>query len=115
MDSLAKSIAGLGFPISLGIFTAGTFKTLYETASLEPILKTADQVQNIFENYFPNADFELVRYSLEFDNVREMFRYIKRSGVSGGRRVLDYKQTKSLMSQYPLQILEFEVLFITTH
>lgn len=114
MDRVAGLLAQMGVPISLGIFTAGTFKTLYETASLQPILKTPEETRSVFEPHFPDADFELVRYSLEFDNVREMFRYIKRSGVSGGRRVLDYRQTRALLERYPLNALEFEVLFITT-
>ena len=60
-----------------------------------------------------DADYESVRYVLEFDSVRDMFRYIKRSGVSGGRRVLGYAQTRELMACYPIDYLEFEVLFIT--
>ena len=55
---------------------------------------------------------EVIRYSLSFDSVRDMFRYIKRSGVSGNRNVLTYKGTKRLMETYPLDYLEFEVLFI---
>jgi malonyl-CoA O-methyltransferase len=53
-----------------------------------------------------------VRYRLAFDSVREMFRYIKRSGVSGNRNLLKYKEMKSLMQNYPLDYLEFEVVFI---
>jgi len=41
-----------------------------------------------------------------------MFRYIKKSGVSGGEKQLSYKQIKHLMKAYPLDYLEFEVLFI---
>ena len=61
---------------------------------------------------YMDARFEVLHTTLEFDSVREMFRYIKRSGVSGGRRVLNYAQTKQLMEFYPLNYLEFEVLFI---
>ena len=113
LDTVFKSIHLLSAPISFAIFTSGTFKTLYETAGLTPILKSSDEVIEITNRHF-DAQFEIVRYVLEFDTVREMFRYIKRSGVSGGRRVLSYAQTKYLMSAYPLGHLEFEVLFITT-
>ena len=41
-----------------------------------------------------------------------MFRYIKRSGVSGGVGVLNYREMKNIMKNYPLDYLEFEVLFI---
>jgi malonyl-CoA O-methyltransferase len=43
-----------------------------------------------------------------------MLRYIKRSGVSGGRNVLGVTQMRRLMERYPLEYLEFEVLFIRT-
>lgn len=113
LESVFKSICALNSYISLAIFTSGTFKTLYETAGLSPILKSSDEVIEIADRYF-DAQFEIVRYVLEFDSVREMFRYIKRSGVSGGRRVLDIAQTKALMRNYPLNYLEFEVVFITS-
>ena len=113
MDRVFKSIGALNSSVSLAIFTSGTFKTLYETAGLSPILKSSDEVVECASRYFA-AEFEIVRYVLEFDTVREMFRYIKRSGVSGGRRVLDFSQTKRLMESYPLNYLEFEVVFITT-
>ncbi len=113
LDAVFKSISALKSSLSLAIFTSGTFKTLYETAGLAPILKSSDEVIESARPHF-DAQYEIVRYVLEFDSVREMFRYIKRSGVSGGRRVLTYGQTKHLMNVYPLEHLEFEVLYITT-
>ena len=113
LDGVFASIAALRTPLSLAIFTSGTFKSLYETAGLEPILKSADEVMAIAEHHF-EAQFEIVHYALEFESVRDMLRYIKRSGVSGGRRVLDVAQTKALMRDYPLNYLEFEVVFITS-
>lgn len=113
LNTVFKSIDALNIPFSLAIFTSGTFKTLYETAGLSPILKSSDEVIESASRHF-RADYEIVRHVLEFDSVREMFRYIKRSGVSGGRRVLDFAQTKRLMESYPLNHLEFEVLFITS-
>jgi len=99
-------------PMSLAIFTSGTFKALYECAHLPRLLKSADEVVSLCEVYL-NAEYELLHYTLEFASTREMFRYIKRSGVSAGRRVLNFSQTKQLMETYPLPYLEFEVLFIS--
>ncbi|MDP3465001.1 MAG: methyltransferase domain-containing protein [Sulfuricurvum sp.] len=113
LDTVFQSISELNAPVSLAIFTSGTFKTLYETAELSPILKSSDEVIEIAGRHF-TAEYEIVHYVLEFDAVREMFRYIKRSGVSAGRRVLDFGQTKRLMESYPLGYLEFEVVFITS-
>ncbi len=104
-------IRSLNVPVSLAIFTSGTFKTLLETAGLPPLLRSSDEVEALARRFF-NASCEVVRYSLVFENVREMFRYIKRSGVSGNRNVLTFKETKRLMETYPLDYLEFEVVFI---
>lgn len=107
-----QHINTLQIPFSFALFTSGTFKTLYECASLPPLLKTSDEIIEIAKASF-DVRCEIVQYTLEFDSVREMFRYIKRSGVSGGRRVLSYSQTKQLMESYPLNYLEFEVVFIS--
>ncbi len=106
-------IAALNAPISLAIFTSGTFKTLYESAQIEPLIRSQEEVVKTAQHFF-TCKAELKTYALEFNDVREMFRYIKRSGVSGNRNVLNYKQTKALMRDYPLNYLEFEVLFLTT-
>ena len=63
------------------------------------------------EKYY-NATFEVKNYRLYFETIEDMFRYIKKSGVSGGEKKLGYKQMKQLMDTYPLDYLEFEVLFV---
>lgn len=111
LQTTFEVLSSLHVPVALAIFTANTFKTLHKTAGLKPLLADAAQVELLQKKYF-NANFEIVQYKLEFDNVREMFRYIKKSGVSGSRNILSYKETKKLMQEYPLNYLEFEVAFI---
>ena len=111
LDLVFKNIKKLDAPVALAIFTSNTFKTLNVAASLESILRSAQEIDALQKKYF-NAAFEVVNYRLEFESTRDMFRYIKQSGVSGSRKVLDYKQTKKLMREYPVSYLEFEVAFI---
>ena len=111
LNASLKFIKKLDAPISLAIFTANTFKTMFETANIPPILRTVKEVTDITKKYF-NAQYETVNYKLHFDTTQEMFRYIKKSGVSAGRNILDYKRTKALLNNYPIDYLEFEVLFI---
>lgn len=113
LDRVFKHIKKLNAPIALAIFTSNTFKTLNDTASLKPLLRSVDEVDTLQRKYF-DADFEVINYKLEFESVRDMFRYIKQSGVSASRSVLNYKQTKKLMNEYPVNYLEFEVAFITS-
>jgi len=93
------------------IFTANTFKTLHETANITSPIYSEVVLRETIQKYY-RAAFEIKKYKLHFESVREMFNYIKKSGVSGGERQLTYKQTKQLMKGYPLDYLEFEVLFV---
>ena len=113
LDNVFNHIQELNAPVSLAIFTSGTFATLNKTAGLEPLLRSSDEVKECAAKYF-DADFEVVNYKLEFESTRDMFRYIKKSGVSGSRNILSFKETKRLMQEYPLNYLEFEVTFITS-
>ncbi|WP_304545290.1 methyltransferase domain-containing protein [Sulfurimonas microaerophilic] len=111
LEKVFSNIKSLDAQLSLAIFTSGTFETLHKTASLEPLLLSKDQIYKIQKKYF-DVNFEVVNYRLEFENTREMFRYIKKSGVSGSRNALSFKETKKLMEEYPLNYLEFEVAYI---
>jgi len=113
LDRVFASIKRFNAPIAFAIFTANTFKTLNDTASIESLLRTSDEVNELQKKYF-NAKFEVVNYRLEFDSTRDIFRYIKKSGVSGSRKILNYKDSKKLLNEYPLDYLEFEVAFIYT-
>ncbi len=113
LDRTFAMIASLNAPVSLALFTANTFATLFKTAGITPLLRSAEEVAAAALPWFGDVA-ETVHYRLEFASTREMFRYIKRSGVSGGRNLLGYRETKRLMEHYPLDYLEFEIVFITT-
>jgi len=114
LDMTLASIAALRLPASLAIFTSGTFRTLHETAGLAPILRDREEVVSLLQKHF-DADIETVRYTLAFSSVREMFRYMKKSGVGAGRNMLDYRQMRHLMQSYPLDHLEYEIVFLHQH
>ncbi|MDY0116000.1 MAG: methyltransferase domain-containing protein [Sulfurimonadaceae bacterium] len=111
LESVLKHIKNLESPIALAIFSANTFRTLHKTAGIDGVLRTNEEIVEIAKRYF-DVDVEIVEYQLSFLSVRDMFRYIKKSGVSGSRKVLSYKKTKELMKNYPLDYLEFEVVFL---
>lgn len=107
-----RALSTLSSNFNGAVFTSGTFKSLHETAGVSSSIYTAQTVQDVWKEYYKDVQFEIHQYRLEFTSTREMFRYIKQSGVSSGERKLSYKQTKELMDTYPLNYLEFEVLFI---
>jgi len=112
IEALFAKIARLSFKdFAFAIFTSNTFKTLHQTAHINSPLVSKETILQSAQKYFKYRS-EIVKYRLEFENSMEMLRYIKRSGVSGNRNLLSYKQTKELIANYPTNFLEFEVLFL---
>ena len=111
LSSVLESISRLSKKYYLSFFTSNTFLTLHQIANIKSPIYSKDSIEQALSLYF-NYTIETVKYKLDFDSVQEMFRYIKRSGVSGGSGKLSYKEVKVLMNNYPLTYLEFEVVFI---
>jgi len=111
LEKIFKNIASLKCDYTLAIFTSNTFRTLHKTASLKPILRSAQEIESLAKKHLQATSYTK-NYTLKFDSTREMLRYIKKSGVSGSRNVLSVSQTRALMREYPLEYLEFEVLFL---
>jgi len=110
LDMTLGEIAKLSTEYYFSFFTANTFSTLHKIADIKSPIYSFKHLQNSISKYF-DCSFEIVKYNLSFDTVYEMFQYIKKSGVSGGVRQLSYAKTKELIKNYPLNYLEFEVLF----
>ncbi|CAA6826950.1 MAG: Biotin synthesis protein BioC [uncultured Sulfurovum sp.] len=111
LTNLLSEIALLSDEFLFSFFTANTFKTLHSTININSPILTKEEILEALNQVF-NYEVELIEYQLPFDSVHDMLRYIKKSGVSGGVKQLDYKAIKSLMLKYPLDYLEFEVVFV---
>lgn len=111
LNAALAHISKLSNRFYFAIFSANTFKTLHQVAKIASPIYPIEQLQKSIVRYF-DASFELSNYRLDFDSTYEMLRYIKNSGVSGGKKQLSYAQTKKLIEEYPLDYLEFEVLFV---
>ncbi|WP_295421855.1 methyltransferase domain-containing protein [Sulfurovum sp.] len=112
LDFTLEELSKLSNTFYAAIFTSGTFKTLHQVANINSPIYSAETLQKTISKYYSDVSFVLHHYTLAFDSVREMFQYIKKSGVSSGEKKLSYGQTKYLMENYPLEHLEFEVLFV---
>jgi malonyl-CoA O-methyltransferase len=111
LDTTLKEISKLSNRFYFAIFTSNTFKTLHKIGKVQSPIYSENYIKNSTLNYY-NASFETVNYQLNFDSVYKMLRYIKQSGVSGGKKQLSYQEIKRVIKEYPLDYLEFEVLFI---
>jgi len=111
LDMTLKEISRLSNKFYFAFFTSNTFKTLHKTTKLKSPIYTKEFIENHINRYYITS-FEVINYQLDFNSVYDMLRYIKRSGVSGGKKQLSYKEIKRVIADYPLDYLEFEVLFI---
>jgi malonyl-CoA O-methyltransferase len=102
-------IYSLNADFALSIFTNNTFKNLHNILGIKSSLPSVKKIKKCFKK---NTKFDKKEYIIEFNSTKELFRYIKKSGVSGGKRKLNYKETKNLINNYPYKSLDFEVLFI---
>jgi len=115
LDKPLGAIATMNAPTILAIFTANTFKTLHQTAGITSPIYPCETLHAKLTHHLGDdfrLTFETVEYSLTFDSTLSMLRYIKKSGTSGGERYMSYGETKMLLDGYPLDFLEFEVLFV---
>ncbi|MRI83473.1 MAG: hypothetical protein C6I00_03550 [Nitratiruptor sp.] len=105
-------IAALQSPCSLALFTSATFQSLHQIANLSSPIYSKEELLPLLESLFPRAHLELRQYRLFFPTKRDLFGYLRRSGVSQGVSRLSYSQAKRLIRDYPHRYLEFEVLFL---
>lgn len=111
LSRLVKSLSFCTSEINAVLFTSNTFKTIQKlTNNKSPILSTSE-IKEGFSKHF-DCEFEVHNYNLEFENKKDLFNYIKNSGVSGSTNNLDFKAAKKLYKLYDLNYLEFEVIFV---
>lgn len=111
LSRIVKALSEISPKINAVLFTSNTFKTIFNiSGTASPILDT-QSIKKSFEKSY-NCSFEVLNYSIKFDNKKELFDYIKNSGVSGTQNALSFKEAKNLYKNYPLDYLEFEVIFI---
>ncbi len=111
IEELIEFTSKISSNIAFAIFTCNTFADIYKLSSLETFLPDAKELVEITKKYF-DIVYEIKIYRLNFEDNISKFRYIKKTGVSGGERKLTVRQTKKLIETYPHKYLEFEVLFI---
>ena len=110
-STLLEKLFPLSKQFEFAIFTSNTFFTMFEFFGIESPIKSADYYKDVLQSY--NCNFEIIEYKLTFENTKQIFEYIKKSGVSGGEKRLTVKDTRRFLNHYPHDYLDFEVLFIS--
>lgn len=113
LSKIVKHLSYITNEINAVLFTSNTFKSIQEIAGTKSPILDENSIKKAFNKYF-ECEFETIMYKLEFDNKKDLFDYIKKSGVSGGNSTMDFKTAKKLYKEYKLDYLEFEVIFVKT-
>ena len=93
------------------LFTSNTFKSIQNITQIPSPILCQEDIKNAFLNSF-ECEFEILTYKLEFENKKELFAYIKKSGVASNTKALNFKNAKKLYKEYKLNYLEFELIFV---
>ena len=112
LSKIIKQLSLITKEINAVLFTSNTFKTIQNITKTKSPILDEQSIKEAFNKYF-KCEFETIMYKLEFDNKKDLFDYIKKSGVSG-EASLDFKDAKKLYKEYNLNYLEFEVIFVKT-
>jgi malonyl-CoA O-methyltransferase len=111
LTKIVKSLSRISDNLNMVLFTSNTFKTIFElTSTISPILDLKE-IKKSFDKFY-RCEYEVLNYKIEFKNKKNLFNYIKNSGVSGNKKTLSFEQAKHLYKNYNLGYLEFEVVFI---
>lgn len=113
LNKIIKNLSYITKEIKAVLFTSNTFKSIQSITNKKSPILEEKKIKDAFSKHF-ECEFETIMYKLEFSNKKDLFNYIKNSGVSGGTNLLDFKNAKKLYKEYKLNYLEFEVIFIKT-
>lgn len=110
LEKIIKTLFQISQKVNMVLFTSNTFQTIFKLSNTQSPILDIDSIKKAFNKYY-NCEYEILNYKLEFDDKKKLFDYIKKSGVSGGKK-LSYIEAKQLYKSYTLNYLEFEVVFI---
>ena len=113
LSKIIKQLSLITKEINAVLFTSNTFKTIQNITKTKSPILDEQSIKEAFNKYF-KCEFETIMYKLEFDNKKDLFDYIKKSGVSGANESLNFKNAKKLYKEYNINYLEFEVIFVKT-
>lgn len=111
LQKILQTISNISNNINMVLFTSNTFKTIFDLSDATSPILSLEEIKKSFEQFY-RCEFEVLDYKLEFENKKDLFNYIKNSGVSGNQNTLSFKKAKHLYKNYNLDYLEFEVVFI---
>ncbi|MCU7805483.1 MAG: class I SAM-dependent methyltransferase [Candidatus Thiodiazotropha sp. (ex Lucinoma borealis)] len=112
LPRITRKLSTLSNQVEAALFTSDTFKTIQSITGIKSPILSLQHIKSGFEKNFI-CEFEIVDYFLEFDCKKNLFEYIKKSGVSGDGKRLPYRKAKELFCLYDKEYLEFQVVYVS--
>lgn len=111
LSKIITTLKDITNEINMVLFTSNTFKSVFDITKTKSPILDIETIKNAFNKSF-KCKYEVISYKLKFNNKKDLFNYIKNSGVSGNSKPLSFKEAKNLYKNYNSNYLEFEVIFI---
>ncbi|GHS87970.1 hypothetical protein FACS189487_05230 [Campylobacterota bacterium] len=112
LDFALGTISKLAKHAAFALFTDGTFAALREFSGRGTTLLPIDEVKETLSKFY-DAKIYTKNFRVDFRDHRELFSYIRKSGIGGGEKTLTIAETKKLINSYPYNYLTYETLFAT--
>ena len=110
LEFVFKEIKGLNKSYLLAIFTSNTFKSFHKAINVTSPIYSKEKILN-FSKILKPSSVEILNYEIEFKKPKEMFEYIKYSGVNSGVRA-SIKDLKRFLKEFSVNFLEFEIVVL---
>ena len=110
LDRTLANIAKISSNVAFALFTSNTFATIHKMLGITSPISSKEEIIDTLCRHFM-LHLETRTYRLFFLEKKDLFDYIKKSGVSSGRKRASIKELRTLIRDYPLNYLEFEVVF----
>ena len=109
LEFIFREIKNLNKSYLLAIFTSNTFKNFHKALNVTSPIYSKEEILKYSKILKP--DIEILNYKIEFKKPKEMFEYIKFSGVNSGVRA-SIKDIKRFLKDFPINFLEFEIVVL---
>ena len=109
LEFVFKEIKNLNKKFLLTLFTSKTFASLHKELNIISPIYSKEEILKYAK--ILNPKIEILEYELFFDTPKDMFNYIKFSGVKGEVRA-NIKNIKRFLKGFPTNRLEFEIVVL---
>jgi len=109
LEFVFKEIKNLNKDFLLTLFTSKTFASLHKELNIISPIYSKEEILKYAK--ILNPKIEILEYELFFSTPKDMFNYIKFSGVKGEVRA-NIKDIKRFLKEIPINRLEFEIVVL---